>query len=85
MAADLQQQLREAIEGAGISRYLICKLSGVHQSSLSRFVSGESTLRFDHAAAVAETLGLELRAVEPDRRSAIVRKRERCATKPKKE
>ena len=37
----LSDQLREAIRNAGCSRYEICRQTGIDQSVLSKFMSGE--------------------------------------------
>lgn len=34
------QQLRDAIEASGITRYQICKGTGIDQGNLSRFMNG---------------------------------------------
>jgi transcriptional regulator with XRE-family HTH domain len=52
--------LKAEIEGSGVSRYEISKATGILQTSLSRFVRGETSLRLDKADVLAEYLGLEL-------------------------
>lgn len=52
--------LKAAIEESGVSRYEISKATGILQTSLSRFVRGETSLRLDKADVLAEYLGLEL-------------------------
>ena len=61
---NIEDQLRQAILGAGITRYRIAKLSGVTQATLSLFVSGKRSMTTDTAAKVAVVLGLELRPAE---------------------
>jgi len=53
--------LRRAISRSKATQYRISRATGVPQSSLLRFVRGDTSLRLDKAAAVAEYLGLELR------------------------
>ena len=60
---DLEDQLRDAILGAGITRYRIAKLSGVTQATLSLFVARKRSMTTDTAGKVAAVLGLELRPV----------------------
>ena len=60
----IEDQLRQAILNAGITRYRIGKLSGVSETSLSFFVAGKRSLRLDMAAKIAAVLGLELRPAE---------------------
>jgi transcriptional regulator with XRE-family HTH domain len=55
----LSQQLRDAIETAGVSRYEISKATGVSQSTLSKFVLGTRPgLSFDAMDRIGEYLGL---------------------------
>ena len=58
--ADIERQLRQAIENGPLSRYEIAKRSGVSQAQLSRFVNGSRTLTLTSAAQVAKVLGLHL-------------------------
>jgi transcriptional regulator with XRE-family HTH domain len=52
--------LKTAIERSGKTRYQIAQDTGVLQTSLSRFMRGETSLRLDKADVLAEYLGLEL-------------------------
>ena len=52
--------LKTAIERSGKTRYQIAKDTGILQTSLSRFMRGETSLRLDKADVLAEYLGLEL-------------------------
>jgi len=54
-------QLREAIERSGISRYRISREAGVSEGQLCRFMAGEG-LSLRSIDALAEYLGLELTA-----------------------
>ena len=60
---NIEDQLRAAILGAGMTRYRIAKLSGVTEATLSLFVHGKRSMTTDTAAKVAAVLGLELRQV----------------------
>ncbi len=66
---NIETQLREAILGAGMTRYRIAKLSGVTQATLSLFVNGKRSMTTDTAAKVAAVLGLELRPVKRSRKA----------------
>jgi len=57
--------LKAAIEESGASRYEISKATGILQTSLSRFVRGETSLRLDKADVLADYLGLQLRERKP--------------------
>jgi len=58
--APLSDQLRRAIETSGVSRYRIAKETGVSQSSLALFVSGERGLSIEAMDAVGLYLGLSI-------------------------
>jgi len=53
--------LKTAIERSGKTRYQIAQDTGILQTSLSRFMRGETSLRLDKADVLAEYLGLELK------------------------
>ena len=56
----MTEVLKSAIERSGKSRYRIAKDTGILETSLSRFVRGETSLRLDKADVLAEYFGLEL-------------------------
>jgi len=56
----LAEQLREAIDGSALTRYQICKRSGVDHAQISRFMAGERDLLLESAGKVAAVLGLKL-------------------------
>jgi transcriptional regulator with XRE-family HTH domain len=67
----LSEQLRDAIEKAGITRYELSKRTGVSECSLSKFVLRQRPgLSFDSLDRIGQELGL-----------VIVKKKQ---TKPKK-
>jgi transcriptional regulator with XRE-family HTH domain len=53
--------LKNAIEESGLTRYRIATDTGIGETSLMRFMRGETSLRLDKADVLAEYLGLELR------------------------
>jgi hypothetical protein len=61
MSNPLSEQLRQAIRECGESRYALSKRTGIDQSTLTRFMSGERGLRLDVVDVLAEALALELR------------------------
>ena len=56
----LSDQLREAIKKAGVSRYSIAKQTGVSETTLCRFVSGERGISVDAMDAIGQYLGLSI-------------------------
>jgi ribosome-binding protein aMBF1 (putative translation factor) len=59
----LTDQLREAIDDSGMSRYAVAKAIGLDQSTLSRFMSGKAGLALATVDKLGELLGLKLVAV----------------------
>jgi hypothetical protein len=53
--------IRKAIRQAKVSRYQIAQDTGIHESALSRFVSGERGLSMEAVDTLCDYLGLELR------------------------
>ena len=61
MALTLSDSLRKAIEKAGYTNYALAQLSGVNQSVLSRFLSGERDINLETAGKITAAIGLELK------------------------
>lgn len=57
----LSDQVRQAVNECGMSRYAICKAIGMDQSIMSRFMNGKGGLQQDSLDALAGLLGLELK------------------------
>ncbi len=58
-------EIRQAVEGCGLSRYRICQQLGVAQSTMSRFMAGSTVLSLRNLDALAELLNLHLTAARP--------------------
>jgi len=56
----LSDQLRRAVDECPESRYRICRIIGMDQANMSRFMSGQTGLTLDTADRLAEFLGMEL-------------------------
>ena len=67
--ADIQEQLRQAIEESPVTQYRLAKISGIDKGILSRFIRGERTITLATAARLAEALDLELRPAGQPRKS----------------
>ena len=52
--------LKQAIQESGLTLYRIAKDTGILDTSLLRFMRGETSLRLDKADVLADYLGLEL-------------------------
>lgn len=64
----LSDQLRNAIENSGKSRYLICKETGIGEATMSRFMHGTGGLSVDSLDRIADCLGLNITAKKPCRK-----------------
>lgn len=60
----ISQQLREAIDASGMSRYRICKQIGLDESTMSHFMAGRCGLQLSTIDRLAELLGLRIVAEE---------------------
>jgi ribosome-binding protein aMBF1 (putative translation factor) len=58
--ASLSNQLRQAIKGSGLTMYRIAKESGVPQTILSRFLTGEHNMHLETAEKLASYFGMSL-------------------------
>lgn len=65
----LSDELRQAIERSGVSRYSIWQQTGIDQGSLSKFMDGERGLGLESIDKLAELLGLHIVAKPESRRS----------------
>ena len=54
------EQIRQAIDDSGLSRYRICKLIGITAPSMSRFMSGKAFLAMPTLDKLAALLGMRL-------------------------
>jgi transcriptional regulator with XRE-family HTH domain len=59
------EQLKERIDSSGLSRYRIWKETGVAQSTLSEFMSGNRALSLAIIDKIVATLDLELKPKTP--------------------
>jgi ribosome-binding protein aMBF1 (putative translation factor) len=56
----ISQQLREAIDASGMSRYRICKEIGLPESTMSHFMHGECGLQLSTIDRLGALLGLKV-------------------------
>jgi transcriptional regulator with XRE-family HTH domain len=57
----LSDQLRDAVNSAGMSRYSICKAINLSQGTFSRFMGGSSGLSMESLDRIGELLDLEIK------------------------
>lgn len=60
----INEQIKQALEGCGLSRYRISKLTGIHIAMLSRFLRGETSMTVETMDRLAPVLGLKV-TVDP--------------------
>lgn len=65
LETSIDDQLRQAMKDSNLSRYAIAQQSGISQSVLSRFASGDRGLTAETAERLAHSLGLRLALVSP--------------------
>lgn len=63
LETSIDDQLRQAMKDSNLSRYAIAQQSGISQSVLSRFASGDRGLTAETAERLAHSLGLRLALV----------------------
>ena len=56
----LSDELRQALERSGVSRYSIWQQTGIDQGSLSKFMDGERGLGMESIDKLADLLGLHI-------------------------
>lgn len=56
----LSDELRQAVERSGLSRYSIWQQTGIDQGSLSKFMDGERGLGLESIDKLADLLGLHI-------------------------
>lgn len=59
----IDASLKAAIKASGLTHYAIAKLADITPGQVDRFMAGERDLRLGTAAAIAQALGMELKAV----------------------
>jgi hypothetical protein len=64
----LSDELRQAVERSGVSRYSIWQQTGIDQGSLSKFMDGERGLGMESIDKLAELLGLHICTADAEKR-----------------
>ena len=56
----LSDEIRDAVDASGMSRYAIAKALGVAESTMSRFMNGKGGLSMEYIDRLAALLGLHV-------------------------
>jgi len=64
----LSNELRQAIDRSGVSRYSIWQQTGIDQGSLSKFMDGERGLSIESIDKLADLLGLHICTADAESR-----------------
>jgi transcriptional regulator with XRE-family HTH domain len=68
MPKKLADQLRQAIDASGLSRYAICKLTGISESRMSRFMNRKAGLSVESVETICRAIDAELTIGKPRKR-----------------
>lgn len=63
--AKLSDEIRQAVDASGLTRYRISKELGIAESTMSRFMSGQGGLSMEYLDALAKLLDLHITAGKP--------------------
>ncbi len=67
-ARRFSDQIRDAVNGSGLSRYAICKAIGFNQGAMSRFMSGRGGMSLDTLDRLAKLLEMTV-VTDPTRKA----------------
>jgi plasmid maintenance system antidote protein VapI len=56
----MSDEIRDAVNASGMSRYAIAKALGVAESTMSRFVNGKGGLSMEYLDRLADLIGLHI-------------------------
>jgi predicted XRE-type DNA-binding protein len=66
--AKLSDQIRQAVDTSGLSRYRVAKTLGIAESTMSRFMAG-SGMELENIDMLADSLGLRIQQPRKVRKS----------------
>ncbi len=64
----LSDQVRQAIDDSGLTRYRIAKATGIDESAIGKFYNGQRGLSTDALDRIGEYLGLRIVTVRKPKR-----------------
>jgi transcriptional regulator with XRE-family HTH domain len=76
--ASTADQLRQAIERSGLTRYRVAKLSGISEAVLSRFANAQTDLTLANTDKLCAALGLRV-VLKPKAKHATKKPKKRQA------
>ena len=56
----LSDEIRDAVNASGMSRYAICQTLGIAEATMSRFMNGKGGLSMEFIDRLAELLGMHI-------------------------
>jgi plasmid maintenance system antidote protein VapI len=56
----LSEEIRDAVNTSGMSRYAICKTLGIAEATMSRFMNAKGGLSMEFIDRLAELLGMHI-------------------------
>jgi plasmid maintenance system antidote protein VapI len=56
----LSDEIRDAVNASGMSRYAICKTLGIAEATMSRFMNAKGGLSMEFIDRLAELLGMHI-------------------------
>ena len=65
----LSDQLRQAIDDSGLTRYRIAKLTRIDESALAKFYNGQAGLSLEALDRLAECLGITITSKRATKRN----------------
>jgi predicted XRE-type DNA-binding protein len=61
----LSDQIRQAVDASGVSRYRISKTLGIAESTMSRFMAGKGGLSMEYIDDLADLLNRRIQRPQP--------------------
>ena len=64
----LSDELRQAVEQSGLSRYSVWQQTGIDQGTMSKFMAGDRGLSIESIDKLADLLGLHICSADAEQR-----------------
>lgn len=56
----MREKIKQIMESKGVSNYSLSKTTGIHESTIGRFINGVSSISVDNLNILCDALGFEL-------------------------